>query len=89
MKNQFNFSFLELDVQLNSSERQTIPAGSRIHVIQGARGSYIRIEDGRFFAIRPPNEQPKNPAPTNSAMNLPHPQNFLPTTHSNIHSYSE
>jgi len=41
-----------LEVQLNASERERIPAGVRIHLIKASRGSYIRTPDGKFFAIR-------------------------------------
>ncbi|CAF3924332.1 unnamed protein product, partial [Rotaria sp. Silwood1] len=41
-----------LQVQLNASEREVIPAGVRIHLIKASRGSYIRTPDGKFFAIR-------------------------------------
>ncbi len=46
------FSCLALEVQLNPLERELIPAGVRIHLIKGSRGSYIRTPDGKFFAIR-------------------------------------
>jgi hypothetical protein len=41
-----------LEVQLNASQRERIPAGVRIHLIKSSRGSYIRTPDGKFFAIR-------------------------------------
>jgi hypothetical protein len=41
-----------LEVQLNASEREYVPAGVRIHLIKASRGSYIRTPDGKFFAIR-------------------------------------
>jgi hypothetical protein len=43
---------LALEVQLNATERERIPAGVRIHIVKASRGSYIRTPDGKFFAIR-------------------------------------
>ncbi len=46
--------FLALEVRLNASEQEFIPAGIRIHLIKSPRGSYVRTPDGKFFAIRTP-----------------------------------
>ncbi|CAF3293445.1 unnamed protein product [Rotaria sp. Silwood2] len=68
-----------LQVQLNASEREIIPAGVRIHLIKASRGSYIRTPDGKFFAIRQSqstsengSKQPSMPPPLPSS-SLPPP----------------
>ncbi|CAF0777005.1 unnamed protein product [Adineta steineri] len=61
-----------LEVQLNATERERIPAGVRIHLIKGSRGSYIRAPDGKFFAIRPSLSLSEN-HPKRSAMPPPPP----------------
>lgn len=43
---------IALEVRLNMSDRQVIPAGIRVHFIKSPRGSFIRTPDGKFFAIR-------------------------------------
>ncbi|CAF1412645.1 unnamed protein product [Adineta steineri] len=41
-----------LEVQMNSFDRQSIPAGVKIHLIKSPRGLNIRTPDGRIFSIR-------------------------------------
>ncbi|CAF0786043.1 unnamed protein product [Adineta ricciae] len=60
-----------LEVQLSATEREHIPAGVRIHVIKGSRGSYIRTPDGKFFAIRQPPSAPSENGPNPSQMTPP------------------
>ncbi|CAM4935936.1 unnamed protein product [Rotaria socialis] len=62
-----------LEVQLNPSERELIPAGVNIHLIKASRGSYIRTPDGKFFAIR----QTQTPS-TNGSKILPMPPPAIP-----------
>lgn len=65
------FIILALQVQLNQTEREHIPAGVRIHLIKASRGSYIRTPDGKFFAIR------SSQIPSENNNNNTHPK-FLP-----------
>ncbi|CAF0909875.1 unnamed protein product [Didymodactylos carnosus] len=41
-----------LEVQVDATKREIIPANTQIHFIQTPRGSYIRTPEGKFFAIR-------------------------------------
>ena len=63
-------SCLALQVQINALQREFIPAGTQIHMIKSARGSFIRTVDGKFFAIR---------QPTSTALDPPKPLSTIPS----------
>ena len=81
--------FPALEVQLSATEREHIPAGVRIHVIKGSRGSYIRTPDGKFFAIRQPPSIPSENGSKPSRMTPPSLPPSLPTNPMNRYLLSK
>lgn len=79
-------SIVALQVQINSFEREYIPAGAKIQLIKSSRGSYVRTPDGRFFSIRQspstttnsPQPAPKAAPPPPPVISPPPPQLFRP-----------